>query len=171
MAFCGKCGAQVNEGVKFCPSCGASTEIPKEETTQQTGQQTDFSAKIAGLNNTADNTAQFDAQDIQNNKAMAILAYIGILVLIPLFAAKESKFARYHTNQGLVLCIAEIAYGIAYGILSSIMLAISWRLYSLVSIIGLIGLVFLVLLIIGIMNAANGRAKELPIIGKFKILK
>lgn len=174
MAFCGKCGAKVEDGVKFCPGCGASTEIPKEETTQQTqqtGQQTDFSAKIAGLNNTADNTAQFDAQDIQNNKTMAILAYIGILVLIPLFAAKESKFARYHTNQGLVLCIAEIAYGIAYAILSSVILAISWRLYFLVSIIGLVSLVFLVLLIIGIMNAANGRAKELPIIGKFKILK
>ena len=109
MAFCGKCGAQVNEGVKFCPSCGASTEIPKEEPTQQTGQQTDFSAKIA--------------------------------------------------------------YGIAYAILSSVILAISWRLYFLVSIIWLVSRVFLVLLIIGIMNAANGRAKELPIIGKFKILK
>ena len=174
MAFCGKCGTKVEDGVKFCPGCGASTEIPKEETTQQTqqtGQQTDFSAKIAGLNNTADNTAQFDAQDIQNNKAMAILAYFGPLVLIPLLAAKGSRYARYHTNQGLVLCIACIAYSIVYGILSSIILAISWRLYSLVSIIGLSGLVFLVLAVIGIINAANGRAKELPIIGKIKLLK
>ena len=174
MAFCGKCGTKVEDGVKFCPSCGASTEIPKEETTQQTqqtGQQTDFSAKIAGLNNTADNTAQFDAQDIQNNKAMAILAYFGPLVLIPLLAAKGSRFARYHTNQGLVLLIGWIAYSIVYGILRSIILAISWRLYFLVSIIGLVGLVFLVLAVIGIINAANGRAKELPVIGKIKLLK
>ena len=174
MAFCGKCGTKVEDGVKFCPGCGASTEIPKEETTQQTqqtGQQTDFSAKIAGLNNTADNTAQFDAQDIQNNKAMAILAYFGPLVLIPLLAAKGSRYARYHTNQGLVLLIGWIAYSIVYGILRSIILAISWRLYFLVSIIGLVGLVFLVLAVIGIINAANGRAKELPVIGKIKLLK
>ena len=25
MAFCGKCGQQVNDGVKFCPACGAPT--------------------------------------------------------------------------------------------------------------------------------------------------
>jgi len=31
--------------------------------------------------------------------------------------------------------------------------------------------VFLVLAVLGIVNAANGRAKELPVIGKFKILK
>jgi len=34
-----------------------------------------------------------------------------------------------------------------------------------------VNLVFLVMLVLGIMNAVNGRAKELPVIGKFKILK
>ena len=33
---------------------------------------------------------------------MAILAYFGILVLIPILAAKDSKFARFHANQGLL---------------------------------------------------------------------
>lgn len=166
MAFCGKCGTKIEDNAKFCPACGASTEIPNDDNTQQ-----DYSAKIAGLNNTADSTAAFDAQDIQSSKAMAILAYLGPLVLIPLFAAKDSRFARYHTNQGLVLLIGWIAYSIVYSILSRIILAISWRLYFLVSIIGLIGLVFLVLAVIGIINAANGRAKELPVIGKIKLLK
>ena len=79
--------------------------------------------------------------------------------------------SRYHSNQGLILLLAEIAYGIVYGILSSIILAISWRLYFLVSIVGIVGIVFTVLSILGIINAAQGRAKELPIIGKYKLLK
>ncbi len=39
------------------------------------------------------------------------------------------------------------------------------------AITGLFGLVFLVLVILGIVNAASGKAKELPVIGKYKILK
>ena len=54
----------------------------------------DINEKLNELNNTADTTNEFDPQDIQNNKAMAILAYLSWLVLIPLFAAKDSKFAR-----------------------------------------------------------------------------
>lgn len=63
-------------------------------------QQESFEEKFQNLNNTSDMTSQFDPRDIQNNKVMAILAYFGILVLIPIFAAKESKFARFHANQG-----------------------------------------------------------------------
>ena len=138
---------------------------------QQGFTQQNFSSGFASFNNTVDSTESFDPQDIQNNKVMAILAYLGILVLIPLLAAKESRFARFHTNQGLVLFIAEIIYSIAYSILTGVILAISWRLYFLVTIIGLLGLAFLVLSIIGIINAAGGKAKELPVIGKIKILK
>ncbi len=169
MAFCGKCGAKMEDNEKFCPSCGAPCEQPTGNTSNN--QQTDYSAKLQELNNTADTTADFDAQDIQNNKVMAILAYFGFLVLVPLFGAKTSKYARYHANQGLVLFIAEIAYGIVYKIISSIILAISWRLYFITSILGLVYLVFTVLSIIGIINAASGKAKELPIIGQIKLLK
>ncbi len=182
MKYCGKCGTQIEDNVKFCPGCGASTEAPNEQQAQQTPppnynqappqqNQNNFSATLQNLNNTADTTAEFEQADIANNKGMAILAYFGPLVLIPIFAAKQSKFARYHSNQGLLLLIAAIAWSIVYGILNTIILAISWRLYFISSIIGLLSLVFLVLFIIGILNASNGRAKELPIIGKFKLLK
>lgn len=99
---------------------------------------------------------------------MAILAYFGILVLIPIFAAKESKFARFHANQGLILFIAGIAIYIVQTIFYSIF---SLRLWWLIStVVGIIGLVIFVLAIIGIVNAAQGKAKELPLVGNFKIL-
>ena len=194
MAFCGKCGQQVNDGVKFCPACGApmAAVAPTQETPPQPAaapqqqyqqpqpvqqppqaQQPQPAAgdTFSNLNNTADSTAQFDPRDIEQHKGMSILAYFGPLVLSAILAAKDSPFARYHSNQGLLLCIACIIYGIAYSILSGVILAISWRLYFVVSIIGLIGFVFAVLAVIGILNAVNGRAKELPLIGKYRLLK
>ena len=168
MEFCSKCGAQLSDGEKFCSSCGAPIgDTAKENANTTQPVQTDFSQKIAGLNNTADTTAEYDAQDIQNNKVMAILAYLSWLVLVPLFAAKESRFARFHCNQGLVLAIAEIICWIVLGLLDNIPY-IGW-LFGLLN--GLFSLVCVVFAVIGIVNAANGKAKELPIIGKFKILK
>ena len=162
MAYCGKCGTKVDEGVKFCPSCGNPMEAPAPEQQAQTqqaqAQQSDLSAKITNLNNTADITEQFDKDDIEKNKVMGLLAYI--LFFIPLLAAKDSPFARYHANQGLVLFLAAI--------LSSVILIIpilGWIIAPILSI------VITVLAVIGIINALNGKAKELPIIGKFKILK
>ena len=176
MKFCGKCGTQIEDNVKFCPGCGAPAEQPAQQAQpQQTPppqqNQNGFNQTFQNLNNTADTTAEFDQNDINTNKGMAILAYFGPLVFIPMFAAKQSKFARYHSNQGLLLLITAVAWSIVYGIINAILLAISWRLYTVSSIIGILSIVFFVLFIIGIINASNGRAKELPIIGKFKILK
>ena len=102
MTYCGKCGAQVQDGVKFCQGCGAAVETKVENNAQQ-APQNDFSQKIQNLNNTADTTAEFDAQDITSNKAMAILAYFGPLVLIPIFAAKQSKFAPRNAASSCVI--------------------------------------------------------------------
>lgn len=127
----------------------------------------DLEEKFNELNNTTDITVEFDAQDIEQNKAFAILAYLSWLVVIPIFASKGSKFARFHANQGLVLAIAEIICWVALGILGRLPL-IGW-IFGIVE--TLFSLVCLLFAVIGIVNAANGRAKELPIVGMFKILK
>lgn len=165
MVYCGKCGAQISEDVKFCPSCGAEISVPEKQTDAQVQFEESY------FNKTVDSTSQFEKNDIEQNKVMGILAYIGILVLVPIFAAPKSKFARFHANQGLVLLISEILYTVAYNILSVILYSIYWRLGFIVSLIGLFGIAFFVLAIMGIINAASGKAKELPIIGKFKVLK
>ncbi len=127
-------------------------------------EQNDFNQQLSNLNNTPDSTGAFNPNDISNNKVMAILAYFGILVLVPLFAAKESPFARFHANQGLVLFVASIVCYIVAAVLTSIS---SW--------LGLIGtilyIVIVVLAIIGIINAATGKAKQLPLIGGIQLIK
>lgn len=164
MAFCGKCGSKIEDGVKFCPGCGAVAEGTSQGTAQSAAPA--YTAPvIPGAQ------GQDDIRDAQDNKAMAILAYLGPLVLIPIFAAKNSKFARYHSNQGLVLLIACIIYSIAYSILSAILLAISWRLYFITSILGFVSIIFTVLAILGIVNACKGEKKPLPFLGKINILK
>ena len=169
MAFCGNCGTKIDDHAKFCPGCGQAVEAPateqiKTEATEQPkaeqaqGQQNDLSAKVANLNNTKDTTDQFDKDDIEKNKAMGLLAYI--LFFIPLLAAKDSPFARYHANQGLVLFICGLISSLVW-----IIPILGWIIAPILSI------VITVLAVIGIINALNGKAKELPIIGKFKILK
>ena len=115
---------------------------------------------MASIMDTVDYTTNYTEQDIQANKAMGILSYIGILVLVPILAAKESPFARFHANQGLILFLAGIAT-----------MVIGWIPFIGAILSGLMGLAALVLSIIGIVNAAQGKAVELPVIGKWRLIK
>jgi uncharacterized membrane protein len=169
MAFCGKCGTQVQDGVRFCPSCGA--EIITAGPTQQPY----TPPVVPGA------PARTDIQDAQENKTMSILAYI--LFFIPLLtgAHKTSPFAKYHANQGTVLFLASLAISIVLGILSGILTAVftatfAWgALLTIASVFGFIWLIYaivvLILVIVGILNAVNGKMKPLPIIGGITIIK
>lgn len=127
----------------------------------------DVNEKLEEINNTKDTTSEFDPADIEANKVMGILAYFSWLVLVPILGAKNSKFARFHANQGLALAIAEIVIVVVCGILCRIPM-IGW-IFSIVE--SLVCLAAFILAILGIINAANGRAKELPFVGSIKILK
>ena len=166
MPFCRNCGTQVEDNSRFCPSCGAQ----QEGAPGASAPQSDFAAQVQRINQTTDSTASFDQADIQANKGMAVLAYFGILVLIPIFAAPRSRFARYHANQGLVLFLAEIALSVISGIFSVLSRLSALFLFSS-SLVMAAGSVFLlVLAIMGIVNAVKGRAKELPVIGSLHLL-
>ena len=110
--------------------------------------------------------ASITEAEIQDGKLMAILAYI--IFLIPLLAARDKKFAMYHTEQALVLLIAWVIIYIAFTILSIILSKISSALSCGFGIIGiLIWVGYVVLWIMGLINAAQGKLKELPIIGAY----
>lgn len=98
--------------------------------------------------------------DAEKNKLFAILAYI--IFFIPLLAARDSKFAMYHANQGLLLLIAGVVLNIVGGIIPFI---------GPLIIMPLGNLAVFILFIIGVLNAAGGRAKPLPYIGNYQIIK
>ena len=117
MAFCGKCGQQVNEGVRFCPACGSPMQIvaaePNRQQTPPPVQPTDaesmakatatadaLSDKLSGMNKTADLTDQFDKADVEQNKVW-LSRGTRILVMSRSLAARTRNSARFHTSQGL----------------------------------------------------------------------
>jgi uncharacterized membrane protein len=115
-----------------------------------------------------------DAADVEQNKVFAVLSYLPpLLFLVPLLAVRQSKFAMYHCNQGLVLTLAAFVVSIANMILDRILIFIPFLGLLLMSILSLgifIGIIALV--IMGIINAANGVCKPLPVIGnRFTLVK
>lgn len=140
MRYCKKCNRKLEEGERFCPGCGEPAAERKEQAEER--------------------------RDI----AMAVLAYLGILVLIPVFTGKDSEFVRYHSNQGLVLWICELIWWLIRRVVSTAVLMASWRWYVLPDALSIASLAFFGLAVMGIINAVNGRKKELPILGKIRLL-
>lgn len=101
-------------------------------------------------------TPKVSNSDVEQNKGIAAIGYIGILFLIPLLTKKDSEFAQYHAKQGMVLFIFEIVLWVV-----AMIPVIGW----LVSMIGWI--LGLILFIMGLMNALGGKKVSLPVIGQY----
>jgi uncharacterized membrane protein len=114
---------------------------------------------------------EVDPDDAEKNKIFGILAYLGILCLVPILVAKDSPFAKYHANQGLVLFVLEIIiWALLFGV-NIILGMLPGGLGFLSAIFGLLYLAPLLLLVIGVINAAAGKCVPLPVIGGIKLIK
>jgi len=110
---------------------------------------------------------KFDKKDIEENKAMAALAYI--IAPVPYFVETKSKWVHYHAIQGMNLFIIFILLSLGVSIINSLIL---WPFTFVKTILRTTLYVFIVIFtIIGIVNVCNGEAKELPLINKFKFIK
>lgn len=97
-----------------------------------------------------------EQKNSQQGNAMAILSYLGILVIIPLLVAKDDEFVRYHSKQGLVLLVVGVV-----GMFIGVIPIIGWLLAPFIT------LAWLIFAIMGIINVLKGKKKELPIIGQY----
>ena len=128
----------------------------------------------------------FDKKEVEAGKGMAVLAYI--IALIPYFAEKKNKYVRFHAVQGMNILIIAVGYSIIASIISSIITGALtggclnyWYASTGTCNPGLAGTISFILwipsMLIGIINimglvyAATGKAKEVPILGKVRIIK
>ncbi len=127
----------------YCKKCGA--ELKEEDK---------FCAQCGEkVNEEASAETSVTPNSIDMTKLYAVLAYLGIFFIIPLVMCKDSEFVRFHTNQGIILFIASV--------ICAAVPIVGW--------IASIGVV--VLMVVGLINVSNNEMKELPLIGKFRILK
>jgi uncharacterized membrane protein len=87
--------------------------------------------------------------DVEENRQVAALSYIWVLVLVPLLTKRDSEFAQFHAKQGLILFIIEILAGFVF-----------W-----IPIIGqLIALALLIVAVMGVYKSLNGEWWKMPYI-------
>jgi uncharacterized membrane protein len=91
-----------------------------------------------------------------NETLMGILAYISILVLIPLLVEKNNPFVKYHVKQGLVLLVIEVGVYVIG--------AMIWMLWPILQ---FVHLACVVLSILGIVNVVQKKQNPLPLVGQF----
>lgn len=177
MAFCEKCGAQIPENGIFSAACGAPvaaqaqpTRIPEQPAAQPQApeQQPVYQQPVypqQPVYDPADHTAEFDPEDISQNKVIAMAAYIlgTVGIIIALLAAPQSKYAAFHSRQALKL-----------DIVSTLLLIVS-AVLAFTFIVPIAGAVCIAILfvvrIICFFQVCSGKAKDAAIIGKLPFLK
>lgn len=143
------------------------SSIPKKEVKEE---KKDFVEEamnvVENIMDTKDTTTKFKEDDISKNIPISILAYLGILSLIPYFLCKDSKFAMFNAKQGVNLFILEIICTLLVIIIN---LLTPWWIAR--AVIYVVYLIFVLLSLIGVINVLNGKAKELPYVSAFKFIK
>ncbi|HBD62835.1 MAG TPA: hypothetical protein DC038_00205 [Clostridiales bacterium] len=105
------------------------------------------------------NNEGYDPEDIEKNKTMAGLSYI--IFFLPLLACPDSKYGKFHANQALLLLIASVIGNIVLGFIP----VIGWMLLPIYAV------AILIMGIMGLVNGFGGKVKQLPLIGKYTIIK
>ena len=106
-----------------------------------------------------------------NRTIMIVLAYLGLLALIPLLVEKNDREVQWHAKHGLVLLVVEVALFIGLSIVGAIVGHIpvigclGALAVSLLWVVLMIGI--LVVHIICIVKGLNGERFRLPYISQY----
>ena len=132
---------------------------------------------VENFMDTKDHKKEFTEEDIKKYKTNAIISYIPFVSLYFIIKNKykESKYLEFHVNQGLTITLLYVAVFFVDRVVGAVFSSNSLVLNSTPGLISLViySLYFILLLAMffGIINTSNGLSKEIPIVGKIKLLK
>ena len=124
-----------------------------------------FIDKTKSFFDTKDTQRDYKYIDVAQNKVMAVLAYLGLLVLLPIFLAKDSKYARFHINQGLLFTALAVVFNLVAWLFSLLTGGVFFFLLPLGDVL-LLGL-----LVFQIVRVIRDESRELPIIGRIRLFQ
>ena len=177
MKTCPICNAQVPDDATFCTVCGAALTAPEAAPAAPAATEAPaapaapvYSAPAGAyapvpVVDPFDHTAEFDAQDISDNKCYAMLVYLMSVVgiIIALLASKDSPYLKFHIRQAIKFEVVTILLAIITSVLC-------WTI--IVPVAGGVCLtIVMVLKIICFFQICKGEAKEPAIIRNLKFLK
>ena len=141
MAFCGKCGAQVADGVAYCPACG--TAVGATASAGASANPSGGAHKVGGL----------------DSNVAGALAYIWVIAIVWLVAEpfNKDRFLRFHAVQSLGLSVVSFVGWWVFWMIPFLgwLAAIFWPL------------VVFATWVICVVNAFQNKWFKLPIIGDF----
>lgn len=123
MKTCPKCNTQLSDDAMFCTNCGTSFQNANPQPQQNAYQNTQqtYTQPVAPVVNVCDHTAEFDVQDVHDNKIFAILCYImgiiGVIVALLARSSVNSPYLSFHIKQALKITVTTMLVGVISGIL------------------------------------------------------
>lgn len=148
---CPKCNNGLKASYVFCANCGYS--VKDEQNNKKSEAKEEKGNKIE------------EKSISDNDRAIAMLAYLGFLIVVPIIKMGKNRFLRFHANQGLVCLVSFIILSVVNA------LATEFRAYGTISIINTSIIILVVIDIIGLVSAIAGQQRVLPLIGKIKMIK
>lgn len=173
MPFCTKCRTFIPDGVDVCPGCGNSRAQRSQTQTQNPPapppKKRRGNSFLGKLFATMDYTDSYDSQDIKQHTNIALLSYIGPLLIFPLIFARKSPYAMFHFCQGLMNTVIGILYVLFFSLISSFLT--QGILPLLLILLFALTVVFPVFAVVGIVNVFAKRGRTLPWFGRIRLHK
>ena len=170
-----------NQPVQNEPVQSVMRENASGQVVNPNAEQNDLADKtinaVENFMNTEDHKDEYTLQDKNVNKTNCILCYIPFVVFYFLITGrhKKSNYLFFHVNQGLNVTLCYCAAIIVSELLTKIFQRDGFVLNTVPGWVSFICYVLycacFLLSLFGVINTVNDSSKELPLIGKIKLLK